>query len=279
MSVLTKFAPKSPLGDSAVATYRFLKSHRRFPNHRMLLNDYLFRLKITGQLADPLRVETTDKLLAKKYISQILGNDFVIPTVAVMASPQEVRGHVFSPGVVVKPSHMSGLVAIFRSQLDIETFAIERFIQWLSMDYYDESREQNYKGLEPRVIVEDIVFGPGPPDDYKVFCYMGRPRLIQVDSGRFHDHRRSFFDSKGKLLDFSLMYPAPVRPNPLPKNTNEMLWAASELSKEFEFVRIDMYSNGTEIKIGEITHCPGSAGEKFSPKSSEAVASRILFAE
>ena len=84
-----------------------------------------------------------------------------------------------------------------------------------------------------------------------------------------------------------------------------MLAVATSLSGHFNFVRIDLYSNGEECLVGEITNCPGGAtgfvanlyssdkqgkSEKVknlhgnssgsvSQESAEVMASNIIFSE
>ena len=47
-----------------------------------------------------------------------------------------------------------------------------------------------------------------------------------------------------------------AKPIPRPKNLEEMIGIASRLSKDIDFVRIDLYSNGSRVWFGEITLTP-----------------------
>lgn len=243
----------------------------------MQFNDYLFRLKVFGELSRPLRAETTDKLSVKDYIRRTVGGEFVVPTLGILTTFQELDSHAFRAGTVVKPSHMSGQVLILRNPDEVAALDKTRLRQWLSEDYYLRSRERNYKGLQPKILIEEIIFGPRILDDYKIFCFKGVAKFIQVDSERHSKHCRQFFDSQGKPLDFSLIYPQNPNPKALPDNFGKMLSVASELSRDFEFVRVDMYSNGSDIKVGELTHCPEGASGNFIPWSAESLASTLLF--
>jgi hypothetical protein len=86
-----------------------------------------------------------------------------------------------------------------------------------------------------------------------------------------------FFDAAWNKLDFTMLAPLIMEPISIPDNYLEMLMIASKLSFEFGFVRIDMYSNGENCLVGEITHCDGSGNATFSPDSGENVASKIIF--
>ena len=50
---------------------------------------------------------------------------------------------------------------------------------------------------------------------------------------------------------------------------DEMIAAASKVSTSFAFVRVDMYATDTEVRVGELTFVPGSAGEPVDPPEGE----------
>mgnify|MGYP000120846137 CR=1 FL=1 len=61
-------------------------------------------------------------------------------------------------------------------------------------------------------------------------------------------------------------------PQDKPKNYLEMLAVAAKLAKHFDgLIRIDLYSNGDDIKLGEITNCHGSARERILPAGKEVM--------
>ena len=43
-------------------------------------------------------------------------------------------------------------------------------------NYYNRSREANYKMLKPKVIVEELIFNDENIKDYKFFCYNLKPK-------------------------------------------------------------------------------------------------------
>ena len=45
-------------------------------------------------------------------------------------------------------------------------------------------------------------------------------------------------------------------PKEKPKNLEKMLWIAEKLSKNFEYVRVDLYNPNGVIKFGEMTFTP-----------------------
>ena len=65
-TVLNVILPKNKLGDKIYSFFNFIVNHRgRFPRNRMLFNDYMYKLKISDEISNPLRVFITDKEFAK----------------------------------------------------------------------------------------------------------------------------------------------------------------------------------------------------------------------
>jgi hypothetical protein len=240
----------------------------------LLFNDVLYRMKTSGELADPLRMITTDKYFAKLFIAGVAGVRYVVPTLAVLKSRQELATYTFPSTCCIKPTHLSGHV-IFR--LSGEPVDRLEMMRWLELDHYRVSGEENYRQLRPGVIVEPLLFGSSAVVDYKFFCYGGRPRLIQVDLDRYTNHRRLFFNDQWQEQEFSLLYPKAERVVEKPETLELMLTASASIAEHFDFVRVDMYAQGSLVYVGEITHCHGSATERFVPQDAEEDASRMIF--
>ncbi|MYF46371.1 MAG: hypothetical protein F4223_07995, partial [Rhodobacteraceae bacterium] len=56
---------------------------------------------------------------------------------------------------------------------------------------------------------------------------------------------------------------------PPPPKLDEMIFIANKLSEPFSFVRIDMFSLNSKIRVGEITNLPDSGLGKFFPSEVE----------
>ncbi len=261
-----------PAVDRAYALCYFLYRHHRWPR-AYLFNDRLFRMRWNGDLLDPLRQKVTDKYLVKEYVSARAGAQYTVPTFAILRTEIEIYEYTFPEQCVVKPSHATA-VALLVKDGTVDRALVKR---WLHLDHYRVNREQNYAFLTPGIIVEEYALGiPAAADDFKVHCFQGVPKAIQVDQDRFGDHRRIMYDTEWNALPYGIHDPIGV-PVPRPANLGEMLRVAGILSQEFDFVRVDFYTDGTILKVGEITNCHGGAGQRFIPRKAEADFSRLLF--
>lgn len=240
----------------------------------MLFNDYLYRIKTTEKMHDPLRVFVSDKEYVKIFVKSEIGDQYNVPTVAVLHTADDARAYHYPPTCCIKPTHLSGEVILRSEGSPVD---LDRVASWFSRSHYRSTRESNYRHLRPKVIVEPIVFGDSNVADYKIFCFRAQARLIQLDLDRRSNHTRKFYDRNWNELPFSLGYPRSLKVVERPRNLESMLKVAEALSARFGLIRIDLYSNDEQCLVGEITNCHGNAGEQFFPTASEEAASRILF--
>jgi hypothetical protein len=266
--------PRNRFGDNLYHRLLFLNKHRRAPGRGMLWNDVLYRLKTSDEIRDPLRVFVSDKEHVKQYVRDTVGDEYNVPTLAVIRSPDEVERLEFPARCCIKPTHASGQV-ILRQQG--EPIDLDRIRGWFGLDYYRAGREANYRGLQPKVIVEPLIFDSANVEDFKVFCWNGAPKLVQQDFDRHSHHTRKYFDTDWNEQDFSIIYPRSNARAPRPDALPLMLEVARKLSTPFSFIRIDLYTDGRRVLVGEITNCSENAGGIFLPAAGEKVASQILF--
>jgi hypothetical protein len=271
---LRRWLPYGDTGDRLYHRLNFMHKHRRAPNGRMLWNDVWYRVKTSDEILQPLRVFVSDKEHVKQFVKAELGDEYNVPTLAVLRRPGEVDRYDFPADCCIKPTHASGHVILRKDGAPLDR---ERIKHWFSINYYRAGREWNYRALRPKVIVEPLIFGGTNVEDFKVFCFNGEPRLIQVDIDRYIDHKRKFFDVNWSEQDFSILYPRSSADYPRPASLDRMLAAARKLAAHFSFVRIDLYSDGEQVLVGEITNCSENAGGVFVPPSAEQRASDLMF--
>lgn len=268
VSLSLRALPAAKWSDRVVGIAEFVSRHRRIPrlSNPKLFNDRLLRLKLDGSLLDPLRQFITDKEYVKYYVASVVGKAYTLETFEILRDGTDVdRFSCTRVPCVIKPTHLSGPVIIC-TDLDRP---INRSLlhQWLSTDYYRSSREVNYKFLRPKIIVEEFFSDEREtvPKDYKVFCFHGQPKLIEVDSDRFSDHTRNFYDTAWNMMPLTVKYPAGELPDPKPPQLNTMLEVARKLARPFSSIRVDMYANEDMLKVGELTNCHGGGGELILP--------------
>jgi hypothetical protein len=271
---LRHHAPYTRFFDRLYHRVLFFHKHRRWPGNEKLWNDVWFRIKTSDEILDPLRVFVSDKEHVKHFVKAIVGDQHNVPTLAVLNDPSEVDAFDFPDRCCIKPTQASAQVILRKAGEPIDR---ERIKQWFALNYYYAGREINYRRLRPKVIVEPLIFDSDNVEDYKVFCWNGVPRFVQLDFDRHTNHTRKLYDVNWVEQDFSIIYPRSSAVVPKPDTLGEMLEVARQLSKPFSFVRIDLYSDNQRVLVGEITNCSANAGGYFLPRSAEAKASRLMF--
>ncbi|MCP5372502.1 MAG: hypothetical protein H6907_12295 [Hyphomicrobiales bacterium] len=263
--------PKGGRFDQVYHVLHFLLTQRRFPSlaNPRSFNEHVFHIKMSGLMADPLRRRISDKLLVKDFIREKVG-EYYPRTFACCDSFESFLETDLPQRCVIKPTHASGKVLYVDGPLD--QAGLDEVRSWFDLNYYDLDRELNYRDLEKRVIVEELVGdGHSAPMDYKVFCYRGEPQFLMVDRGRFATHTRNLYTADWRLLPVLWPY-ANHDLDDAPANLAEVMRLARAVSADFDFIRVDFYIAGDRIMIGELTNVPANATERFSPR----VADRIL---
>lgn len=210
-----------------------------------------------------------DKYEAKKYVAGIIGEEHIIPTLGVWDRFDDIDFDKLPDQFVLKCTHDSGGLVICRDKSTFDKSAArEKIVRCLGRNYYWGSREWPYKNVPPRIIAEQYMEDGNEGDlkDYKIFCFHGVPKIIQLDYDRFRGHKRNMYSVDWERLPVDYIYFGSdsfefQRPGAL----EEMLCYAKELSKEIPFVRVDFYYAEERVFFGEMTFFPESGFGRFSP--------------
>ena len=271
--------PRTKWGDRFYSWLRFRQKHQRLPRRYTDRGyaDHLYRMKVDGSLLDPLRQFVSDKEYVKYYVHSTVGSQYVMETLQILTSYSDVDTLVL-PRIpcVVKPTHLSGNVEIYTLSGQAPNRDIMK--RWFDISHYNKKREQNYRYLSPKIIVEDFFSKDGetPPKDYKIFCLNGAPRFVQIDTNRFTKYIQNFYDIHWTKIDITLMTLPGNEHDAKPPMLARMLDIAATLSRPFSFMRVDLYAVRDEIKVGEVTNCPGGGDHQFRPSSAERAVGRMF---
>jgi hypothetical protein len=265
--------PRNRLGDAIFSYIKFLAKHRRLPHPSkpLTFNDHLLRLKVSGELYDPLRQLISDKILVKDYIHGILGPGFTPRTLAILSTSAEIAAFTPSCPCVIKSSHAGNRLMICKqaSLLDLDKSTLTEYIKH---DYYKTGRQANYRYLKKRLIVEELLCEDDGslPHDFKFHCFYGEPQMIEVHSDRVGNHTQNFYSIDWQTIPVYKQFP-PGKVARRPTKLDEMIEVARRLSAPFSFIRVDMYLVGGGIYVGELTNVPGDASLPLYPRSFEFI--------
>ena len=238
-------------------------------NHPRTFNEKLQWLKLNDRHAE--YTQMVDKIDAKKYVASIIGDKYIIPTLGVWNSVDEIEWDKLPNQFVIKVSSDSGGIVVCKDKqtLDIEK-AKEKLTNGWGKNYYVHNKEYPYRDLTPRIIAEEYKEDESGYElrDYKIFCFNGEPKILFVASDRQNageDTKFDFFDLNWNHLPFTNGHPNSKEHIAKPKNFEEMLEIAKKLSVGIPQVRIDLYNCNGQIYFGEITFFHWSGMTAFDP--------------
>lgn len=238
-------------------------------NHPRTFNEKLQWLKLNDRHAE--YTQMVDKIDAKKYVASIIGDKYIIPTLGVWNSVDEIEWDKLPNQFVIKVSSDSGGIVVCKNKqtLDIEK-AKEKLTNGWGKNYYVHNKEYPYRDLTPRIIAEEYKEDESGYElrDYKIFCFNGEPKILFVASDRQkagEDTKFDFFDLNWNHLPFTNGHPNSKEHIAKPKNFEEMLEIAKKLSVGIPQVRIDLYNCNGQIYFGEITFFHWSGMTAFDP--------------
>lgn len=238
-------------------------------NHPRTFNEKLQWLKLNDRHAE--YTPMVDKIDAKKYVASIIGDKYIIPTLGVWNSVDEIEWDKLPNQFVIKVSSDSGGIVVCKDKqtLDIEK-AKEKLTNGWGKNYYVHNKEYPYRDLTPRIIAEEYKEDESGYElrDYKIFCFNGEPKILFVASDRQkagEDTKFDFFDLNWNHLPFTNGHPNSKEHIAKPKNFEEMLEIAKKLSVGIPQVRIDLYNCNGQIYFGEITFFHWSGMTAFDP--------------
>lgn len=225
--------------------------------HPKTYNEKLQWLKLYDR--NPDYTVYADKYRVRKYIADTLGEEYLVPIVGVYEKAEDIPWEKLPNRFVLKCNHASGTNIICKDKalLDVEN-ATKMLNYWLKKNAYWLSREWCYKDIKPCIICEEFIetSDGNTPDDYKVMCFNGEPRLIQVHHDRYGEHTLDFMDINWKKTGIVQGPPNSDSEISKPVTFDKMIECSRILSRNMYYSRIDFYSVEDRLLFGEITMYP-----------------------
>jgi hypothetical protein len=227
--------------------------------------------------------QIADKYAVRKYITNVLGEEYLIPICGVWDTFDEIEFEKLPNQFVIKCTHDSGSVIICRDKSTFDIKAARKKInKYLKNNFYYFGREWPYKNIKPRIIIEKYMVDESETElkDYKILCFNGIPDNIMVCIERASGTPQYYhFDFEWNFLrlnkwgvnapkDFTL---------PKPKSLDKMKEIAQILSKNICLTRIDFYDIHGRLFFGEITFFPQSGFDNdFLPETDILFGKKIV---
>lgn len=237
--------------------------------HPKTFNEKLQWLKLHDH--NPLYATLVDKYRAKQWVADKIGEQYVIPTLAVYKSVDAIDLDRLPNQFVLKCNHDSGSVLICRdkSTFDIES-AKQKLNACLKRNFYWDAREWAYKRVDRVVFaeqyMEDVSYLSDSKDllTYKFLCFEGKPYLMYI-TVKGESIWENYYDLDFNPMDIRRDFPMNSLMKEKPVCFEKMKDLATELSKGLEHVRIDLYEVAGKVYFSEFTFYDWGGLMKFRP--------------
>ena len=220
----------------------------------------------------PIYTQMVDKCEAKKYVADIVGDEYIIPTLAVYNHAEDIDFEALPNQFVLKCTHDSGGIVICKDKSKLNFEEARRVLaKGLKRRYYYQSREWPYKNVKPRIIAEEYKVDESGYElkDYKWFCFDGKPKALFIATDRGNpneDTKFDFFDMDFNHLPIINGHPNSMREIKKPTGFDAMKEIAAKLSAGIPHVRVDLYDINGRIFFGELTFSHWSGMVPFVPR-------------
>ncbi len=225
----------------------------------------------------PIYTTMVDKYEVKKYVADIIGEEYIIPTLGVWERFEDIDFDALPSQFVLKCTHDSGGLVICRDKdsLDIEA-ARKKINASLRTNFFWVGREWPYKNVKPRIIAEQYMEDEDDRElrDYKFFAFDGIAKALFIATDRGDetvDTKFDFYDMDFKHLDFTNGHPNSKHELRKPKNFDKMRELAEKLSTGIPQVRVDFYEVNGRLYFGEITLAHWSGMKPFVPEEWDSI--------
>lgn len=210
-----------------------------------------------------------DKVTAKEYAASIIGESYIIPTLGVWKSFDEIDFSILPNQFVLKTNNGGGGggVVICKNKTTFNNKnAKKKLVRSMKANLYKTLREWPYKNIKSKILAEQFMQDDsGQLRDYKFYCFSGVVRAVLIATNRFTSHNFNYYDP--------LFHPLPIECRVgkcsdaiinRPEKWEEMISIAEKLSKGIPFIRVDLYYVNNHVYFGELTFFDASGYDDLS---------------
>lgn len=236
-------------------------------NNPVTYNEKLQWLKIHDR--NPEYILDVDKYLVREKIKEYISPDILIPIIGTYSNPEEIDINELPDQFVIKCTHGTHCSIICKDKNDFDLIkAQQRLRHWMAHNYYYDAREWPYKGIIPRIVVEEFISDKtGDLIDYKFMCFDGKVKLILVhqDINNTHGkHTLDIYTPEWELTEIEWGIPRSGKAIQRPKALDRCIEISEVLSSGRPHVRVDLYIVDEDIYFGELTYYTAAGFKPFN---------------
>lgn len=275
-AILVRLAPIIPDRQFLKWMFRLKMGYKLNLDNPQTFSEKLQWLKLYNR--KPEYTQMVDKYEAKKYVANIIGEEYIIPTLGVWDKFDDIDFDKLPNQFVLKTTHGGGNTGVVickdKSSFD-KAKAKQKLERSLKSDIYKSLKEWPYKNVKKRIIAEEYLSEDITPEnptgdiiDYKFFCFNGEAKAVLIATERHSTTGVCFdyFDKDFNHYPFEQGGPNSTKEILKPKYLDEMWEIANKLSCGLPHIRVDLYCINGHIYFGELTFFDSSGFAEFKPE-------------
>lgn len=272
---------KEDFEDELIEWYKYRSLSDRNPlENPKTFNEKIQWLKIND--ATKLKTICADKYAVRGFVEEKIGKEYLIPLLGCWNKFEDIDFSKLPDKMIFKSTTGSARYKIIKDKKNIDYADLKKSMDsWQELPYGFAGMEIHYLDIERKIICEKLLDMDGPSVvDYKIHCFNGKPLIVEYISDRKnHSYRESWFDTDWNKLNIVMDSDSAMNheiiPNP-PKNLEKMIEISKVLSKDFIYVRVDLYEIDGEIYFGELTFTPANGFDEWKGIKSQLLVGELL---
>jgi hypothetical protein len=209
-----------------------------------------------------------DKYEVREFVEKTIGAQYLNEFITVYNSVDEINLDTLPNQFALKGTHGSGYNIIVEDKSKLNwNKAKKELTKYLKEDYSKINGEAIYRAIQPRILAEEYLCQSDGNYivDYKFFCFHGVAKYVWVKTFSDGKYRNCYYDLKWNKIQNDLNKSSYLDVEMAkPDNFDEMIEISNKLSKDFIFVRVDLYSIKSKIYFGELTFFPWGGKQRLT---------------
>lgn len=246
------------LGQKMNYTIRYYSHRHRMPNfkHPKDLSERILSAMLSKDFLK--YADYADKVKVREYIKAKGFEDILLEQYGAWEDANQIPFNQLPERFILKANNGSGghVICTDKSKLNIPE-TIEKMNATLKDANRLRKTEPHYCAIKPMILAEQLM-GDGVhlPIDYKLFCIKGKVIMSFIGVDREIGAKFITVDNDWNLLPYMVQNRTKKEIPPKPRRFDDMLKIAETISKDFDFVRVDLYEYNSKIIFGELTFSP-----------------------
>ncbi|MCL2638020.1 MAG: glycosyl transferase [Oscillospiraceae bacterium] len=214
-----------------------------------------------------------DKYEVREFVASRIGEEYLIPLYGSGECFEDIDFGELPEEFVLKCTHDSGSVVIFRDGKVFEKYGVEllgenaaknKLNDALMQNWFHFGREWAYKNVKPRIIAEKYL-GKNI-EDFRFYAFDGKVKFIHVDFDTAVFRKANIYTADWEYLPCSWTYLTdPEKVIEKPAQLDEMIRITERLAEGIPHLRVDLFLVDGKVYFLETGFYHGSGFDPFVP--------------